>query len=57
MAPWELGRMMKIVAFFLTSRGVRQGDSIFPIFFDFMADVFTKILMKAASTGLLQKYE
>jgi hypothetical protein len=37
--------------FFLTSRGVRQGDPISPILFNFMADVFTKILYKAASGG------
>jgi hypothetical protein len=34
--------------FFLTSRGVRQGDPITPILFNFMADVFTKILSKGA---------
>jgi hypothetical protein len=37
--------------FFLTSRGVRQGDPISPILFNFMADVFTKILYKAACGG------
>jgi hypothetical protein len=39
------------INFFLTSRGVRQGDPISPILFNFMADVFTKILYKAASGG------
>jgi hypothetical protein len=29
------------------SSGVRQGDHISPILFNFMADVFTKILSKA----------
>ncbi|KAK1649992.1 hypothetical protein QYE76_067797 [Lolium multiflorum] len=44
--------------FFLTSRGVRQGDPISPILFNFMADVFTKVLCKAAGdsqiAGLMQ---
>jgi hypothetical protein len=37
--------------FFLTSKGVRQGDPISPILFNFMADVFTRMLIKAASHG------
>jgi hypothetical protein len=45
--------------FFLTSRGVRQGDPISPIIFNFMADVFTKMLVKAAASrqlvGLMQE--
>jgi hypothetical protein len=45
--------------FFLTSRGVTQGDPISPILFNFMADVFTKILSKAVVNrqlaGLLQE--
>jgi hypothetical protein len=45
--------------FFLTSRGVRQGDPISPILFNFMADVFTKVLTKAAGSrqiaGLMQE--
>jgi hypothetical protein len=43
--------------FFLTSRGVRQGDPISPILFNYVADVFTKMLIKAAAknhiTGLM----
>jgi hypothetical protein len=43
--------------FFLASRGVRQGDPISPILFNYVADVFTKMLIKAAAkshiTGLM----
>jgi hypothetical protein len=42
---------MRIVIFFLTGRGVRQGDPISPILFNFVADVFTRILMRAAGNG------
>jgi hypothetical protein len=37
--------------FFLTGKGVRQGDPISPILFNFMADVFTRMLLKAATHG------
>jgi hypothetical protein len=51
--------MIKIVSSFFTSRGVRQGDHISLIFLNFMADVFTKMLVKAAASrqlaGLMQK--
>jgi hypothetical protein len=43
--------------FFLTGRGVRQGDPISHILFNLVADVFTKMLIKAAMhnqiTGLM----
>jgi hypothetical protein len=45
--------------FFLTSRGVRRGDPIAPILFNFMVDVFTKVLSKAVVNrqlaGLMQE--
>jgi hypothetical protein len=37
--------------FFLTGRGVRQGDPISPILLNFVADVFTRMLMKADAQG------
>jgi predicted ThiF/HesA family dinucleotide-utilizing enzyme len=37
--------------FFLTGKGVRQGDPISPILFNFMADVFTRMLLKATTHG------
>jgi hypothetical protein len=39
--------------FFETSRGVRQGDPVSPILFYFLADVFTRMLIKAASNNLI----
>jgi hypothetical protein len=45
--------------FFLTGRGVRQGDPISPILFNLVGDVFTKMLIKAAMhnqiTGLMHE--
>jgi hypothetical protein len=35
----------------LTGRGVRQGDPASPILFNFMADVFTRTLMRAAKNN------
>jgi hypothetical protein len=37
--------------FFLTGKGVRQGYPISPILFNFMADVFTRMILKAANHG------
>jgi hypothetical protein len=37
--------------FFLTGKRVRQEDPISPILFNFMADVFTRMLLKAATRG------
>jgi Fe-S cluster assembly scaffold protein SufB len=45
--------MMEIVLFFLTSRGVRQDGPISPILFNFVANVFTKMLMRAATNNQL----
>ena len=39
--------------FFLTGRGVRHGDPISPLFFNLVADVFTKSLIKATRQGLI----
>jgi hypothetical protein len=39
--------------FFETSRGVRQGDPVSPILFNFVADVFTRMLIKAANNNLI----
>jgi hypothetical protein len=39
--------------FFETSRGVRQGDPVSPILFNFVANVFTRMLIKAANNKLI----
>jgi hypothetical protein len=36
---------------FETSRGVRQDDPMSPILFNFVADVFSRMLIKAAGQG------
>jgi hypothetical protein len=43
--------MRKNSDFFLTGKGVRHGDHISPILLNFMADVFTTMLLKAANHG------
>jgi hypothetical protein len=43
--------MVRIVIFFLIGKGVKQGDPITPILFNSMADVFTRMLAKAATHG------
>ena len=35
--------------FIKTGKGLRQGDPLFPLLFNLVADVFTRMLMKAAS--------
>ena len=46
--------------YFIAGRGVRQGDPISPLLFNLTAEVFTKMLMKAAGhgqiTGLLTSF-
>jgi hypothetical protein len=39
--------------FFLTGKGLRQGDPSSPILFDMVVDVLTRMLMKAASGNLI----
>jgi hypothetical protein len=39
--------------YFIASRGVRQGDPISPVLFNFVADVFTRMLIKAADRQLI----
>jgi hypothetical protein len=40
--------------YFKASRGLKQGDPCSPILFNLVADVFTKMLSKAASAGLIR---
>jgi hypothetical protein len=39
--------------FFLTGKGLRQGDPISPLLFNLVVDVFTKMLVKAAGHNLI----
>ena len=39
--------------FFVSNRGVRQGDPASPVLFNLVADVFTRMLIKAADNGLI----
>ena len=41
-------------SFFKAGKGLKQGDPSSPILFNFVADVFTKMLCKAASNGLIR---
>ena len=39
--------------FFIAGRGVRQGEHVSPLLFNLMADVFTKMLIRAANNNLI----
>ena len=40
-------------SFFLSGKGLRQGDPISPLLFNLVVDVLTKMLSKAANSGLI----
>jgi hypothetical protein len=40
--------------YFMAGKGLKQGDPLSPLLFNFMADVFSKMLSKAASHGLIE---
>jgi hypothetical protein len=39
--------------FFLTDKGLRQGDPFAPLLFNFVVDVFLKMITKGASCGMI----
>jgi hypothetical protein len=40
-------------SYFKPGKGLRQGDPLSPLLFNLVADVFTRMLMKATSTNLI----
>jgi len=41
-------------AYFSPGKGLRQGDLLSPLLFNIVADVFTRMLMKAANQNLIR---
>jgi len=48
-----LGLMMKTTVFFKPGKGLQQGDPLSPLLFNLVADIFPRMLMKAARQGLI----
>ena len=44
---------MKTIAIFKPEKGLRQGDHLSPLMFNLVADIFTRMLLKAARHGLI----
>jgi hypothetical protein len=40
--------------FFLTGKGLRQGDPLAPLLFNTVVDVFSRMLIKGANVGLIR---
>jgi hypothetical protein len=40
--------------FFLTGKGLRQGDPLAPLLFNFVVDVFSRMVNKGSSSGIIR---
>jgi hypothetical protein len=40
--------------FFLTGKGLRQGDPLAPLLFNFVVDIFSRIINKSFSCGIIR---
>lgn len=45
--------MVRASIYFVGGKGLKQGDPIFPLLFNLVADVFSKMLIKASHHGLI----